>query len=49
MTKVALFLNLFLVDYPKETLITEKKKILKHLMDLGEFIRWLGYWFYMGF
>ena len=23
-------------------------KIIKHPMDLGEFISWLGYWFYMG-
>ena len=49
MTKMELFLILFPVDYLKEVLIPETNKLLKHPMYLGEFIRWLGCWFYMGF
>ena len=48
MMKWNLFLTLFFVDYLKEILIPEMNKLLKHPMDLGEFIRWLGCWFYMG-
>ena len=38
MTKSELFLILFTVDYLKEILITEMNKLLKHPMELGEFI-----------
>ena len=48
MTKFELFLISFPVDYHKEILIPETNNLLKHPMDLGEFIRWLGCWFYMG-
>ena len=47
MTNLELFLILFPVDYLKEIPITKKDKLMKHTMDLGEFIRWLGCWFYM--
>ena len=49
MTKLELFLILFPVNYIKEILIPEINKLLEHPMELGEFIRWLGCWFYMGF
>ena len=48
MTKLELFLILFPVDYLKEILFPESNKLLKHPMELGEFIRCLGCWFYMG-
>ena len=47
-TNLELFLILFLVEYIKEILLPKTNKLLKHLMDLGEFIRWLGCSFYMG-
>ena len=47
-TYLELFLILFPVEY-KNTLIPETHKLLKHIMDLREFIRWMGCWFYMGF
>ena len=47
MTKSELFLILFPVDYLKDILIPEMNKLMKHPMDLGGFIRWLGCWFYM--
>ena len=43
-----LFLILLPVDNLKEILIPENNKLLKHPMESGEFIRWLGCWFYMG-
>ena len=48
MTKLELFFVLFTVDYLKEILILEIKCLLKHPMDLGDFICCMGYWFYMG-
>ena len=48
MTKLEFFLILFSIEYLKEILIPETNKLLKHPMDPGEFIRWLGCWFYMG-
>ena len=48
MIKLELFLILFTVDYLKEILIPETNKILKHPIGLGEFIQWMGCWFYMG-
>ena len=42
MTNLEFFLILFPVDYLKEILIPEINKLLKHPMELGEFIRWLG-------
>ena len=48
MTKLELFLILFPFDYLKEVLVPEMNKLLKHSTDLGEFIRWIGCWFYMG-
>ena len=47
MTKLELFLILFPVDYLKEIFIPETNKLLKHPMDLGEIIWWLGCWLYM--
>ena len=49
MKKLKLFLNLIPVDYLKEILIPKTNNLMKHLMDLGEFILWLGCWLYMGF
>ena len=49
MTKLELFLILFCVDYPKELIIPDIDNIMKHPMDHGEFIWWLGCSFYMGF
>ena len=48
MTKLELFLILFPVDYLKEILTPKMNKILKHPMELGEFIWWMGCWLYMG-
>ena len=48
MTKLELFLILFPVDYLKEILTPKMNKILKHPMELGEFIWWMGRWLYMG-
>ena len=48
MTKLELFLILFPVEYIKEILIPKTNSLMKHTMDLGEFIWWLGCWFYMG-
>ena len=48
MTKLELFLILFPVDYIKGILTPKIYKLLKHPMDPGEFIWWLGCWFYMG-
>ena len=48
MTKLELFFILFLVEYIKEILISKTNNILKHPMDLGKFIWWLGCWFYVG-
>ena len=45
MTKLDLFLILFPNDYLKEILTPKTNKILKHPMELGEFIIWLGCWF----
>ena len=47
MTKLELFLILFLVEYLKEILIPKTNNILKHKMDPGKFIHCLGCWFYM--
>ena len=47
MKKLELFLVLIPVDYLKEVPIPETNKLLKHPVDLGEFIRCLGCWFYM--
>ena len=49
MMKLELFLILFPVEYLKKILIPETSNIMKHPMDLGEFIRWLGCWLYMVF
>ena len=49
MTRLELLLILFPVGYLKEILIPEMNKLLKYLIDLGEFIRWLVYWLYMGY
>ena len=46
-TKLELFLVLFPVEYLLTVIIPETNKDLNHPMDLGEFIRWLGFWFYM--
>ena len=46
---LGLFLVLFFVEYLKELLIPLTNKLLKDPMELGEFIRRLGCWFYMGF
>ena len=48
MKKLEFFLMLFLVDYLKEILITKMNNLLKHPMELGESIQWMGCWFYMG-
>jgi hypothetical protein len=47
MTKLELFLVLFPTDYLTTVLIPETNKELTLPMDLGEFVRWLGCWFYM--
>ena len=47
MTKLELFLILFPVDYLKMILIPKTNKLIKHAMDLGAFIMWLGCCFYM--
>ena len=47
MTKLELFLVLFPVEYLSTVLIPETNKELDQPMDIGEFIRWLGCWFYM--
>ena len=47
MTKLELFLILFPVDYLKEILNPEINNVLKQPMELGEYIRWLGCWFFM--
>ena len=49
MTKLELFLILSSVDYLKQIIIPETNILLKHPMKPGEFIWWLGCWFYMGF
>ena len=49
MTNLELLLILFPVDYLKEILIPETNNILKHPMDFGKFIQWLGCQFYMDF
>ena len=46
-TKLELFLVFFPVEYLSTVLIPEKNKELDQPMDLGEFICWLGCWFYM--
>ena len=48
MTKLELFLVLFTVENIIEALIPETNKLLKNPMEHGEFIKWLGCWFYMG-
>ena len=48
MTKLKLFLIIFPVDYLKEIIILKTNKLLKYSMVIGEFIRWLVCWFYMG-
>ena len=48
MTELELFLILFPVEYLKEILLPEKNNLLKHPMDLGEIILWIGCWLYMG-
>ena len=48
MTRLEPFFILFPVDYLKEVLVPETNKLLKHPMDPGEFIWWLGCWLYMG-
>jgi hypothetical protein len=47
MSKLELFLILFPLDYLLEVLIPETNKQLDAPMDCGEFIRWIGCWFYM--
>ena len=47
MKKLELFLVLFPVEYFSTVLISETNKELDQPMDLGEFIHWLGCWFYM--
>ena len=47
MTKLYLFKILFPVDYLKKVPIPKIYKLMKHPMDPGEFILWLGYWLYM--
>ena len=46
--EVGAFLILFSIDYLKEILIPENNKLMKYPADLGEFIRCLVCWFYMG-
>ena len=47
MKKLELFIVLFPVEYLLTMLISETNKELDQPMDLGEFIHWLGCWFYM--
>ena len=42
MTELDIFLTIFLVDYLKDISTPEKNKLLKHTIDLGEFIQWMG-------
>ena len=45
--KLDILLVLFLVGYLNAILILEKKKFLKNPLDIGEFMRWIGWWLYM--
>ena len=47
MMNLELFLILFPVNYLKYIITHKTNKLLKHTMDLGEFILWMGCWFYM--
>ena len=47
--KLELFFILFPVDYLKEVLIPKTNNILKHQMEIGIFIQWIGCWVYIGF
>ena len=49
MKNLEIFFNLFPFEYLKEILIPKNNNLLKHPMDLIEFIQWLGCWLYMGF
>ena len=44
-----MFLILFIVDYLNEVIIPKTNKLLIHPMGSGEFIWWLGCWFYNSF
>ena len=48
MKKLELFLILFPVKYLKAIIIPKTNRLLKHPMVLGQFIQWMGCWFYMG-
>ena len=47
-TNLELFIITFSANYLNKVLITKTIEILKHPMDPGEFILWIGYYFHMG-
>ena len=47
MEELVMFLILPPVNDLKEILVHKINKLIKHTMDLGEFIIWLGCWFYI--
>ena len=47
MIKLDIFLVLFTVGYFNTVLIPDTKKVLKDPLYLGDFMRWVGCWFYV--
>ena len=49
MIKIELFRVFFTVGYLNINLVPETNNILKDTLYLGEFMRWVNFWLYMGF